>query len=126
MATVMAILRSYTTSSDSIAVVRSVPSVLCCGMQRCVAVKAFDTALEALQRAQELGLQFFRGDAYFAVMKGAVLNKQLDIAIKYDDVSVVHDRFCLPVYVNVQLPLSLSGWQVFWTCVPDIKVGASE
>lgn len=52
-------------------------------MQACVAVKAFDTALEALQRAEELGLQFFRGDAYYAVMKGAVLNKQLDLAIKY-------------------------------------------
>lgn len=69
----------------------SVPSAsLCCGMQKCVAVKAFDTALEALQRAQEIGLQFFRGDAYFAVMKGAVLNKQLDIAIKY----VLYWRAC--------------------------------
>ncbi|KAL3163360.1 hypothetical protein ABBQ32_009749 [Trebouxia sp. C0010 RCD-2024] len=51
-------------------------------IEKCVAVKAFDTALEALQRAQEIGLQFFRGGAYFAVMKGAVVNKQLDIAIK--------------------------------------------
>ena len=48
-------------------------------------MKAFDTALEALQRAQELGLQFFRGEAYYAVMKGAVLNKQLDLAIRYKD-----------------------------------------
>ena len=55
----------------------------CYGTQACVAVKAFDTALEALQRAEELGLQFFRGDAYYAVMKGAVLNKQLDVAVKY-------------------------------------------
>lgn len=46
-------------------------------------MKAFDTALEALQRAEELGLQFYRGDAYYAVMKGAVLNKQLDVAIRY-------------------------------------------
>lgn len=51
-------------------------------MQACVAVKAFDTAHEALQRAEELGLQFYRGDAYYAVMKGAVLNKELDLAIR--------------------------------------------
>lgn len=56
--------------------------ILCCGMQACVAVKAFDTAHEALQRAEELGLQFYRGDAYYAVMKGAVLNKELDLAIR--------------------------------------------
>lgn len=52
-------------------------------MQKCVAARAFDTALEGLQRAQELGLQFFRGDSYYVVMKGAVLNKQLDVAMKY-------------------------------------------
>ena len=51
-------------------------------MQTCVKVKAFETALQALKRAQELGLQFFRADAYYAVMKGAVLNQQLDLAIK--------------------------------------------
>lgn len=51
-------------------------------LQTCVAVKAFDVALEALQRAQEIGLQFFRADAYYSVMKSAVVNKRLDLAIQ--------------------------------------------
>ena len=46
-------------------------------------VRAFNVALEAFQRAEELGLQFFRADAYHAVMKGAVMNKQLDVAVRY-------------------------------------------
>lgn len=80
-------------------------------MQKCVAVKAFDTALEALQRAQEIGLQFFRGGAYFAVMKGAVVNKQLDIAIKY--VYFWHVCACICLFhAHVQLPCSNSGYQV--------------
>lgn len=49
---------------------------------KCVEVRAFNTALEAFQRAEELGLQFFRADAYHAVMKGAVMNKQLDVAVR--------------------------------------------
>ena len=55
---------------------------LCLILQKCVEVQAFAVALEALQRAEELGLQFFRADVYHAVMKGAVMNKQLDIAIR--------------------------------------------
>lgn len=57
--------------------------IVYCGVQTCVKVKAFASALEALQRAQELGLQFFRADAYYAVMKGAALDRQLDLAIRY-------------------------------------------
>ena len=51
-------------------------------MQTCISVKAFQSALEALQQADEIGLQFFRSDPYYAVMKGAVINKRLDIAIR--------------------------------------------
>ncbi len=58
-------------------------------LQTCVSTKAFDVALEALQRAHEIGLQFFRADAYYAVMKGAVLNQQLDVAIRYSVLSTV-------------------------------------
>ena len=52
-------------------------------LQKCVEVRAFNVALEAFQRAEELGLQFFRADAYHAVMKGAVMNRELDIAVRY-------------------------------------------
>ena len=54
----------------------------CVVLQTCNAVKAYDTALEALQSAHELGLQFFRADMYYSTMKAAALDKRLDIAIK--------------------------------------------
>lgn len=54
----------------------------CDTLQTCNEVKAFDTALESLERAHELGLQFFRADAYYTTMKAAALNGRLDVAIK--------------------------------------------
>ena len=61
-------------------------------LQKCVEVQALPVALEALQRAEELGLQFFRADAYNSVMKGAVMNKQLDIAIRCCQMQHMLDR----------------------------------
>lgn len=52
-------------------------------MQTCNEVKAFDTALESLEQTNELGLQFFRADAYYSTMKAAALEGRLDVTIKY-------------------------------------------
>ena len=51
-------------------------------LQTCNAVKAFDTALKSLEQGHELGLQFFRADAYYSTMKAAALDGRLDITIK--------------------------------------------
>ncbi|DBA95118.1 hypothetical protein WJX77_005434 [Trebouxia sp. C0004] len=46
----------------------------------CLSTKSYDVALEALQRAHELGLQFDNNEAYYKLMKIAITNGRLDIA----------------------------------------------
>ena len=52
-------------------------------LQKCLSTKSHDVALEALQRVHELGLQFDNNDAYYKVMKVAITNGRLDIAMRY-------------------------------------------
>lgn len=60
-------------------------------LQTCLSTKSYDVALEALQRAHELGLQFDNNDAYYKLMKVAITNGRLDIAMRY---APIHLRMC--------------------------------
>ncbi len=60
-------------------------------LQTCLSTKSYDVALEALQRAHELGLQFDNNDAYYKLMKVAITNGRLDIATRY---APIHLHMC--------------------------------